>query len=242
MSSRLYSLFIRVVAASIALLGASCQSRQSETWRGSDPTYVPFAVKEIAPADGNRFVGLTVDERPKNQSQTLASDFVVYVLDLKTGDHRRLGMNGEIIPTGDDQFIYLESGRSSKPARLINGLDAVRALEIGEHNGGAWNPRTKSIIFEKGWPRDAEGFNVLGLLDPTTGAIVTTPVREISELVGICPATGNFYTEHRFSSDELADDEYESNGKFVRTNQSPLAVYSAACTYALPFAAMDSRT
>jgi hypothetical protein len=238
MSNRLNFLFTRFAIASITFLVASCQAQQSDTWRDSDPTYVPFPVKEIAAADGNRFVGLTVDERPQSGNQALTADYVVYVRDLKTGAHRRLGMNGDIIPTVNDQFIFVDSDRTSRPPRLINGLDDARIFEIGEHDGGLWNSKTNSVIFEKGWPRDAEGFNVLGLLAPSNGAVVTVKVPQVSELIGLCPATGNFYTEHRFSADELGADEYDGNGKFVRTIHSPLAVYSAACTYALPFAAI----
>jgi hypothetical protein len=94
------------------------------------------------------------------------------------------------------------------------------------------------MMVETGWPRDTDGFNALSFINVMTGAIAKVSVQQTSELVGTCPATGNLYTEHRFPGDELGADEYEGNGKFIRTIRSPLAVYSADCTYALPFAAI----
>jgi len=224
------------------LLMASCHSQPppGDVWRESDPTFVPFEVKEIAVSLGNRFIGLTADERPADGKQTLASDFVVYLLDLKTGAHRRLGMDGLVLPALKDQLIYFESARSSRPLILTNGLD-TRTLEIGEHNGGWWNPKTQTMIFESGWPQGEEGFNTLGLLDITTGKVVSVPVKEVSELVGICPTTGNLYTEHRYPKDELGVDEYDSAGKFLRAIHSPLAVYSSGCGYVLPLNAIGGH-
>jgi hypothetical protein len=190
-------------------------------------------VKEIA-ASGDRYVGLTVDERPPGK-QTPTSDYVVYVLDTKTGQHRRIAQDGMLLATRNDEFVYFEFGKSSKPVILIHGLD-TRTFDIGEHNGGWWNPKTATLILETGWPQAAEGFNTLGLLNVTTGAMAKVPVREISERVGICAQTGNFYTEHHFQNDELGADEYDGNGKFIRSIHSPLAIYSSSCGYTLPFA------
>jgi hypothetical protein len=95
------------------------------------------------------------------------------------------------------------------------------------------------MIFESGWPQGEEGFSTLGLLDATAGKFTSVAVKEVSELVEVCPATGNFYTEHHYPNDELGVDQYDSAGKFVRANRTPLAVYSAACNYVLPFAAVS---
>jgi hypothetical protein len=44
------------------------------------------------------------------KKQTLAGDLTVYVLDLKTGNHRRLGPDGILFPIATDQFIYFRIG------------------------------------------------------------------------------------------------------------------------------------
>ena len=167
-------------------MAAACQrqhSHASDTWRASDPTYVPFTVKEIVVSASNRFVGLTVDEHPQPDGE-VADNFAVYVLDLKSGSHRRLGSGNDLlVATTDDQFIYAESSRSSKPPALINGLDTVRAFEIGENNGVWWNPKTRTVIFETGWPKDSEGFDTITLLKPEAGTSTIVHVQEISELL-----------------------------------------------------------
>jgi len=229
----------RALILCVSLIAAGCRQQQSaDVWRQSDPTYVPFAVQAIAASSSNRFVGLTVDERPQNDKQTLSSDYVVYMLDLKTGTHRKVGQNAELIALPDDQFFFFDSDKSSKPSMLIRGLDTVRTFDVGEHNGGWWNPKMGTIMMETGWPKDTDGFNALGLINVATGAVTKTAVQQTSELIGICPANGNFYTEHRSIKDELGADEYDGSGKFIRTIRSPLAVYSAECTYGLPFAAI----
>jgi len=228
----------------ILFMAAACQRQHSvasETWRASDPTYVPFTVKEIVISASNRFVGLTVDEHPQTDGEVL-ENFAVYILDLKSGAHRRLGSgDGPLVATTDDQFIYAESSRSSKAPALINGLDTIRTFEIGENNGLWWNAKTRTVLFETGWPKDREGFNTLTLLLPETGMSTMVNVREPSELLGVCPVTGNFYTEHRFANDELGVDEYDDSGKFIGTTHSSLAVYSPNCGYVLPFAAVGAH-
>src|SRR5262245_4205038 len=171
-------------------MAAACQrqhSNTSDTWRASDPTYVPFTVKEIVVSASNRFVGLTVDEHPQSDGE-VSDNFAVYILDLKTGAHRRLGSgNAPLVATIDDQFIYSGSSRSSKPPALINGLDTVRTFEIGENNGVWWNPKTRTVLFESGWPKDIAGFNSVTLLKPETGTSMMVHVQEISELLAVCP-------------------------------------------------------
>jgi hypothetical protein len=195
-----------IVSLTCLLLAAACQTQQAEMWRESDPTYVPFAVTEIVVSANNRFVGLTVVEHG-NQAIT-AADLRLYLLDLKTGHHRLLGADGPLLPTVDDQFIYSESRRSPKPPELIRGLDTVRTFDIGENNGAWWNSKSNTAVFETGWPQDREGFNILTLLKPATGAFVRLQVREPSELLSVCRATGNFYTQHQFPNDEVGADEY----------------------------------
>jgi len=221
------------------LLAAACQRQQGEMWRESDPTYVPFAVREIVVSANNRFVGLTVVEH-ENQAIS-AADLRLYLLDVKTGHHRLLGADGPLLPTVDDQFIYSESGRSPKPPELTRGLDTVRTFDIGEHNGAWWNSKTNMAVFETGWPQDREGFNILTLLKPATGTFVKLQVREPSELLSVCRATGNFYTQHQFPNDEVGADEYDSEGNFIRTLRSPLAVFSQNCRYVLPFDALGAH-
>ena len=223
------------------LLAAACQRQQPQIWRASDPTYVPFDVREIVVSANNRVVGVTVDERPANEPHIVSGDLPVYLLDLKTGNHHLLGSNGVLLPTLDDQFIYSESERSSKPPVLITGVDTVRTFEIGESNGAWWNSKTSTVIFETGWPKDVEGFNTLTLLKPAIGTTTTVHVQQTSELLGVCPATGNFYTEHRFANGELGVDEYDGNGKFIGNTHSPLAIYSANCRYVLPFAVVGAH-
>jgi hypothetical protein len=45
-----------------------------------------------------------------------------------------------------------------------------------------------------------------------TGEIASVPMKEISELVGICPVTGNFYTEHFLPDQKEGADEYDVSG------------------------------
>jgi hypothetical protein len=69
----------------LVLLTSACQRQQAEMWRASDPTYVPFAVKEIAASADNRFVALTVDERAGHGDETLASNLTTYSTTARTG-------------------------------------------------------------------------------------------------------------------------------------------------------------
>ena len=234
---RYSAMFRAVVFASIWLIADCRRQPPEDVWRESDPTYVPSKVEDIVVSTGNRFIGLTVDERPSSDKLRLASDFAVYILDLKTGNHRRLGMDGFLMPGKNDQLVYYESSRSSQPLVVSSGLETAM-LQIAEHSAGWWNPKTGTMIVETGWPKDAEGFNTLGLLNLETNGLVSVPMRATSELVGICPATGNFYTEHRLPNDELGADEYSATGTFIRTISSPFAVFSAACSYVLPFASV----
>jgi hypothetical protein len=197
---------------------------------------VPFAVTEIVVSANNRFAGLTVDERPEPHDSS--GDLPVYMLDLQTGEHRKLGARGQVLATGDDQFIYSDSERSSQPPILLRGLETVRTFDIGMNNGLWWNSKAATAILETGWPKEAEGFNALTLLNPATGTTEKVEVRETSELLAVCPSTGNFYTEHHLPDGKLAADEYDPSGKFLKTLASPLAVYSANCRYVLPFASI----
>jgi hypothetical protein len=220
-------------------LAAGCGERKpSNAWRLSDPAYVPFAVHDIVVSGSSRFVGLTVDERPPNEVRDATGDLPVYVLDLQTGDHRRLGPRGQVLSIGGDQFIYSDSERSSQAPTLLRGLETIRTFEIGMNNGSWWNPRAGVAIFETNWPKETEGFSALTLVNPATGTAETVSVKEPSELLGVCPATGNFYTERHLPNDELAADEYDAQGEFIATLRPPLAVYSSGCRYVLPFASI----
>jgi len=228
--------FRTIALLTVALLTSACQKKQGDVWRESDPSYVPFAVREIVVSGNNRYIGLTVVEHG-NEAIT-AADLRLYLLDVKTGQHRLLGPDAPLLPIMDEQFIYSESGRSSKPPELIRGLDTIRTFDIGEHNGVWWNSKTRMAIFATGWPADREGFNTLTRLDPATGDAVKFQVREPSELLGVCPATGHIYTQHPLPNDDAGADEYDSEGNFIRTLQSPLAVFSQECRHVLPFDAL----
>jgi hypothetical protein len=181
----------------------------------------------------NRFVALNVDERPGPSNDNNRAALTNYLLDLKTGLHRQLDRDSELLATVDDEFVdYGDFGRSKRLA-LIHGLDTIRTFDIGEHNGATWNSKARVVILQTGWPSDSEGFNTVGLLNPETGAMKTVHLREPSELLRTCPMTGNFYTDQGDSINE-----YDSNGQFLRNLTSRLAVYSARCGYVLPFASV----
>jgi hypothetical protein len=186
-------------------------------------------------APDNRFVGMIVEEKPEQSSA--ATVRATYLLDLKSGEHRRLGSDLMLIPTENHQFISIATDMSSIAPALIDGLETVRTFDIGKHNGGFWNAGAKMAIFETGWPPNAEGFNELTLIKLDSGNM-TKVSTATAELIGACRATGDFYTEHHLETG-AGTDEYDAAGKLVKTLHSDLAVFSAGCKYVLPFVALS---
>lgn len=230
-----------VLLTVFCLLTASCQATEVQTWRVSDPSYVPFTVTEMAVSADNRFVGLTVDERANTNNPVTSSQLNGYVLDLKTGEHRKIGHgNSMLLPTPGapgHEFLYYDSEDS--PILLLDGLQTARSFEIGRHSGGWWNRKNRLAIFATAWPNDREGFNAIALLNTISGEIVRVRLNQPTELLTICPTTGKFYTESSHTNSESDADEYDSTGVFMRHLMSPLVVYSASCRYVVPFAALS---
>jgi len=183
-------------------------------------------VHEIVIAPGDRYAALTMKDA--------TSEYAVYVLDLQTGGHRRLGDDGLVRSARKDELIYSQLYQSAKPLVLLHGLKA-ETIDAGNHADGWWNAKSGTFTFADDWPQDREGFISLGLLNIDTKKITSVKVQQPSEHVGICPATGRFYSEHLGANDKPGAEEYDPLGKFLRIVDSDLAVYSADCSYVLPF-------
>lgn len=231
-----------IVTLLIAATMLAADSNEMGKWNSSDPTYVPFPVYSFVVSPDNRFVGMKVDEHPEKHLASIpaaANWQTIYLLDLETGNHRNLGPgDGDLIPgPKDHKFIYLRnSGTSDDAFILFDGLEPTKKLQVGQHSGAWWNSFTNEVMFAAGWPGNQEGFNKVGFLETTTGRVNRTPLRAVTELMGVCRTTGHFFTEHwNPESQEYSADEYDSHGNFLRGMGEPLAFYSAGCGYVLPF-------
>jgi hypothetical protein len=78
-------------------------------------------------------------------------------------------------------------------------------------------------------------------LQRASGRVSRVKLARVTELLAVCKASGHFFTEHYYPNEPRPDagtDEYDAQGVFLRSNRSPLAVYSANCRYAVSFSAL----
>lgn len=211
-----------------------------QQWRSSDPAYVPFAVQKIAISTDNRFVALTVDEHPRKDGIPAGADgLTTYVLDLTNGDHRRFGSGNYTFVPSPHSHTFLVYGNSNEPPLLLDGLKTNRTLDVGNHDGGWWNPLTGGVMFEGSWPSDRDGFDGVTIWDESAGSANRVHLHEVTALLSFCAVTGHFFAEHWYSGDSrLGTDEYDAKGTFVKSIKQDRAVFSARCRYVLPFAAL----
>ena len=77
----------------LMLMVSGCHSPNPDVWRESDPTYIPFPVQDIVVSADNRFAGISTMEQSGKDTGSQGT----YLLDLKSGRHRKLDSGEAII-------------------------------------------------------------------------------------------------------------------------------------------------
>jgi len=215
----------------ILVLGiAGCRQSSSAAWNSADPTFIPYPVFHLVVSADNRFAAAQLNEKMEDRNSR--DGRATYILDLKTGQHRRFDPDTEFMTFSDHKFVKRGFSISSEPIVVIDGLVTQHSFAIGSHAGGWRNSKSDDLIFETGRIQVGEGFTELSILNPVTGAVHRVPTQQ-SDSIGFCSVTGNFYTEHNSGADE-----FDAGGNFIRTIPSPLGLYSSGCNFVVPFGAV----
>jgi hypothetical protein len=198
---------------------------------------VPFPVHWLAVSADNRFVALKVDEQKRKLNSVPDwKSLSVYMLDLQTGEHRRIGDGTTVLEPSPVGHIFTADNESDS-VTLIDGLSVMKPLKTGRRAGAWWNG-PNSILFQSAWPKNTEGFTEVGILNVTTGAVRHVKLREPTEALGTCATSRHFFTEGSDSDAKMLD-EHDPDGNYVGQRKDGLAEFSASCKYVLPLVAVN---
>jgi len=225
-----------VIVVGIVLSIGGCGNAKSPmaAWNPADPAFVRYPVSDLVMSTDNRFAAAQVNEKMGDRNSN--GGRATYIIDLKTGQHRRFDSHIEFLTFSDHRFVRRGFSISTEPLQIIDGLETRSAIGIGAHSGGWRNPRSDELIFATGWNKSGTGFNELSIVSPKTGAIHKVQT-EVSESLGFCASTGHFYTEREIEG-KRGGDEFDMTGNRIRTLQFPFGVYSSDCNFAVPFDAL----
>jgi hypothetical protein len=239
------------VAALIFVIWIISWSVADSPWKSGDPYYIPFPVHSLVPSGDGRYVVVEVDENDpplpmeKNIGVPISPEqhaaFTLYIVNTSSGWHRKVGTGAQFVTAAPKGHTFLIGDRRSTRQTVMNGLWFPSHLDVGEYSFRTWDGTGTRIYFEAGWPEHSDGFNVLGIADVRRGTVQRKKLREITDVLGTCPATSHVFVQRNaYRANERAD-EYDSDGNFLKTNDNRLAIFSPNCVYALPFSAMSPR-
>lgn len=134
-------------------------------------------------------------------------------------------------PSGALSLVVEPQERSSR-VLLYRGKQEVKSLSVDD-TFLLWSADARKFYFYGGTTLQADAWNVLGIYDLDSDASRRVKLKEPTEILGICPATGNVYsTSPQYPGFAGTTVEYTPTVQFVKKIRGWIgAQFSAHCNY-----------
>ena len=166
-----------------------------------------------------------------------ASPTDVYWLDMATETREKIASaNADIrviaAPTGSRALIVMPQQRSWGHAFLYEGKQRVKELPVDSYFL-LWSSDSQKVYFRAGSTVQADGWNILGVYDLSSGTITHVKLQEPTEILRVCPSSGKVYSAiPQYPGFAGSTVEYTDTVQFVQRIHAWMgAQFSAGCSY-----------
>jgi hypothetical protein len=181
----------------------------------------------------------------------------VYWIDAATGVPEKIAdadtdLRVTAAPTGSQSVLVVSQRSGAGKVLLYNRKQRVRELPINP-SFLLWAGDAQRLYFYGGTTIQADGWNILGIYDLNKSTIRRAKLRDPTETLRVCPASGEVYSATpKYPNFSGSTVEYTPDIRFVRRIHGWIgARFSAQCTYVasesdyhgpLPWSIYDTRT
>ena len=155
-------------------------------------------------------------------------------------------------PSGSQSVIVVSRKSGAGRVLLYNRRQKVRELAV-DPSFLLWAADAQRLYFYGGTTIQADPWNVLGIYNLSNGSVRRETLREPTEILRVCPATGEVYSvTPQYANFPGNTDEYTADIQFVRQIHGWVgARFSARCTFVasesdfhgpLPWTIYDTRS